>query len=104
MNKIAIGILITTLFLAAPAFAKQKQQPLQQLSTGEIVTKMKAQLGLTDQQIAEVKPIIEKYLAQEKQLKLEEKKELGRVLTGDQMYAWNFLQEATQGKEKKKRK
>ena len=101
-NKIVLGILILFFFLAASADAKPKQQPHQQpVSADDIIAKMKIQLGLTDGQVVEVKPIIENYLAKEKQLKLEEKKQLSRVLTGQQIFTWNFLQNE-QLKEKKK--
>ena len=71
-------------------------------SVDDIVAKMKTQLELTDKQVDEVKPIIENYLVKEQQLKLEEKKQLSKVLTGQQMYTWNFLQNEAP-REKKKR-
>ena len=91
-KKQVVGVLIIFFFIAVFAYAKQKQQPQWQLSADDIVAKMKTQLELTDKQVDEVKPIIENYLAKQKQLKLEEKKQLGKVLTGGQMYAWNSLQ------------
>jgi len=102
-NKIPVWILIITFFLVVPALAKQKQESAQQpLTTAEIVAKMKTQLELTDQEVVDVTPIIENYLAQEKQLKLDEKKQLSKVLTSDQMYAWNFLQNEPPREKKKK--
>jgi|GEM_PF-3468545 len=97
---IYIGVLITFFLVAVSAYAKQ-QQPQQQLSADGIVAKMKIQLELTDKQVDEVKPIIENYLAQEKKLKLEEKRQLSKVLTWGQMYAWNSLQNE-KPREKKK--
>ena len=98
---IYIGVLIMFFFLAVSAYAKQ-QQPQHQLSADDIVAKMKVQLELTDKQVDEVKPIIENYLAQEKKLKREEKRQLSRVLTGGQMFTWNFLQnEAPRDKKKR---
>jgi regulator of replication initiation timing len=103
-KKQVIVVLIASFFLGASAYAKQKQEPQQQLSADDIVAKMKTQLGLTDKQLDGVKPIIEDYLAQEKKLKLEEKKQLSKVLTGGQMFTWNFLQnEAPREKVKKKK-
>ena len=84
------------------AYAKPKEQSQKQLTAGDIVAKMKTQLELTDKQVDEVKPIIENYLVKEQQLKLEEKKQLSKVLTGQQMYTWNFLQNEAP-REKKKR-
>jgi regulator of replication initiation timing len=101
-KKQAAGVFIMSFFLVVPAFAKSKQQVQQQLNADDIVAKMKMQLGLTDEQVMEVKPIIEDHLAQEQQLKLEEKKQLSKVLTGEQLYTWNFLQnEPPRGKKKK---
>jgi len=97
-----VGVLIIFLFLAVSVHAKQKQeQPKQQLTTDNIVAKMKTQLELTDQQVEEVKPIIEDYLAQEQALKFEEKKQLSKVLTGEQMFTWNFLQNEPPREKKK---
>ena len=100
MKKI-LGVLIIFFFLAAFAYAKPEPPP-KPITVDDIVAKMKIQLGLTDQQAGKVKPIIENYLAKEKQLKLEEKKQLSKVLTGQQLYTWNFLQNEPP-KEKKKR-
>ena len=100
MKKI-FGVLIIFFFLVVSVYAKQKQPPQHLLSADDIVAKMKTQLELTDKQVVEVKPIIENYLAKEKQLKLEEKKQLSKVLTGQQLYTWNFLQNE-QPREKKK--
>ena len=105
MNKWAtslqVVVLIISLFLAVSAYAKSKDKPQQLLSADEIVAKMMKQLGLTDQQAIEVKAIIEDHIAQEKQLMLDEKKQLSKVLTGDQMYTWNFLQSETSRDKKK---
>jgi len=101
-KKILLGILIIFIFVTAPAFAKSKQAPPQKAQTiDDIVAKMKLQLGLSDQQVIDVKPIIEDYLAREKQLKLEEKKALGKVLTGQQLFTWDFIQNPTPRQKKK---
>ncbi len=100
MKKI-FGVLIISLFLAAvSAYAKQ-QPSTKPLTVDDIVAKMKIQLELTDKQVAAVKPIIKDHLAKEKQLKLEEERQLRKVLTGEQMFTWNFLQNEPP-KEKKK--
>ncbi len=101
-KKQVVGILIIFFFLVVSAYAKQKLQPQQQSRANDIVAKMKKQLELTDKQVDGVKPIIENYLLQEQQLALEEKKQLRKVLTGDQMFTWNFLQNE-KPQEKKKR-
>jgi hypothetical protein len=100
---IYIGIFITVFFLVVSAYAKPKQQPqYHQLTADDIVAKMKVQLELTDKQVDRVKPIIENYLAKEKQLKLEEKKQLSKVLTDQQLFTWNFLQNEPPREKKKK--
>jgi len=98
------AVVLIILFLMIPAYAKPKQQqsPAQPVFAETIVAKMKTQLQLTDQQAADVKPIIENYLAQEKRLKLEEKKQLSKVLTGQQLFTWNFLQNEPPQQKKKK--
>lgn len=102
-RKKVLGVLIIFFILALPAYAtKSKDQPSKPITAEDIVAKMQFQLGLTDAQVAQVKPIIEDHLAQEKQLRLQEAKELRKVLTGQQMYTWNFLQDE-QPKEKKKK-
>jgi hypothetical protein len=102
-TRIVTGALIIFFCLPVLAHAKSKEQPPPKpLTADDIVAKMKVQLELTDQQVEEVKPIITDYLAQEKQIKLEEKKQLSRVLTGDQMYAWNFLQNEPPPEKKKR--
>ena len=100
MKKI-FGVLILFFFLVVSAYAKS-QPPSKPITADDIVAKMKIQLGLTDKQVNEVKPIIENYLAKEKQLKLEEKKQLSKVLTGQQLYTWNFLQNEPPREKKKK--
>ena len=102
MRTAIIVIIILFFTLASTVQAKPKSGPQQPLSVEEIVAKMKTQLVLTDQQVIAVKPIIEDFLAQEKQLRLEEKKKLSRVFTGGQLYTWNFLQNE-QPREKKKK-
>jgi len=101
MNKAIIGVLIL-LFWAVPAYAKTKQQAEHIITVDDIVATMKEQLQLTDQQAQAVKPIIENYMEEEKQLKLQEVKQLSKVLTGQQLFTWNFLQNE-QPKDKKKK-
>jgi regulator of replication initiation timing len=104
-NKIMFVVLIIISFLAAPAHAKPKQETQQQITIDGIVAKMKTQLELTDEQVEDVKPIIEDFLDEEKQLKLEEKKHLSKVLTKDQLFTWDFLQnEKPRDKDKEKKK
>jgi hypothetical protein len=98
---IVVWVLIISVFLAASAYAKP-QPPPKPITVDDIVAKMKIQLGLTDQQAGKVKPVIVDYLAKEKQLKLEEKKQLSKVLTGQQLYTWNFLQNEPPQEKKKK--
>lgn len=101
-KKQAAAALVIFFFIMVPAYAKTKQeQAAKPLTADDIVAKMTFQLDLTDQQAQEVKPIIEDYLAQLQQVKLEEKKQLSRVLTHDQMYAWNFLQNEPPPEKKK---
>jgi len=91
-GKKLVAILIVLFFWAGNAWAKGDKEPSQHpLTADEIVAKMKFQLGLTDQQVQEVKPIIVDHLAKEKELKLEEKKQLSKVLTGQQLYTWDFI-------------
>jgi len=87
--------------LASPVLAKQKEPVEKELTVDDIVAKMKFQLELTDAQAQAVKPIIVDFMAREKALKEEEKKALSKVLTSEQMYTWNFLQNE-KPKEKKK--
>ena len=102
MNKnLILGTLILSVLLVVSAFAKDKQDFAKQLSVEEMVAKLTKQLGLSDQQIEEIKPILADYLAKEKELKLEEKKDLSKVLTHDQLYTWDFLQ--TESKKTKKK-
>ena len=100
MKKI-IGIFIIFFFLMVSAYAKP-QPPPKPITADDIVAKMKIQLELTDQQAVAVKPIIENYMAREKQLKLEEKRQLSKVLTGQQLYTWSFLQNEPPREKKKK--
>jgi hypothetical protein len=104
-NRIMVGVLIIFFFVAMPAYSKPKDQHTQQLlSADDVVAKMKIQLELTDKQVGDVKPIIENYLTQEKQLKLEEKKQLSKVLSQQQLYSWNFLQNEPPPEKKKRAK
>ena len=103
-TAVAIGIIFSVLMISAHAKSKDAQTS-KPLTGDEIVARMKIQLQLTQEQTERVKPIIENYLTQEQQLKLDEKKQLSRVLTDGQMFTWNFLQnDNPREKEKKKRK
>jgi hypothetical protein len=101
-NKIVVGVLVIFCFLAVSAYAKPKEQPPKPITVDDIVAKMKTQLGLTDKQVEEVKLIIKDHLAKEKQLELDEKRQLSKVLTGGQMFTWNFLQNEKPRDKKKK--
>ena len=101
-NKTVIPIVGILFLLGVSAQAKQNQQQVpRQLSVKDTVDKLKVQLELSDKQVDEVKPIIADFLLREEQLKVEEKKELAKVFTPDQMYSWNDLQKQIP-KEKKK--
>jgi len=101
-NKITIGALIIFFSLMVFAYAKPKAPSQKQITVDGIIAKMKTQLELTDQQLEGIKPIIENYLVKEQQLRLEEKKQLSKVLTSQQLYTWNFLQNETAREKKKK--
>ena len=101
-KKQLVGALIAFIFLGSFAYAKPKEQPQKQITADDIVEKMTKQLGLSDKQAIDVKPIIEEYLVKEKQLRLEEKRELSKVLTGQQLYTWNFLLNEKPVEKKKK--
>jgi len=100
MNKL-IAVVVIVLFLAGPGYAKTSAAG-KSLTMDDMLAKLKVQLELTDEQIEKIKPIFADYMAKEKQLKLEEKKALSRVLTDEQLYTWNFLQNEI--KEKKRSK
>jgi len=101
-NKIMTGSLIIFFCLMAFAYAKPKVEAHKQITVDDIVAKMKVQLELTDQQVQGVRPIVENYLVKEQQLRLEEKKQLSKVLTSQQLYSWNFLQNEVSREKKKK--
>jgi hypothetical protein len=101
INKRVIAVLILSVFLAPLLYAKTKQPVEKPVTVDDIVAKMKVQLELTDAQAVDVKPIVEDYLAQEKLLRLEEKKQLSKVLTGQQLYSWEFLLNEPQHEKKK---
>jgi hypothetical protein len=101
-GQAGIYLLLVLCFFAVSAYAKPKEQPPKPITADDIVAKMKIQLGLTEKQVDEAKPIIKDYLAKELQLKLEEHKQLSKVLTGEQMFTWNFLQNEKPREKKKK--
>jgi len=106
MKKV-LGLLIM-LLLVVPAFAQQEPP-----SADAIVAKMKDKLGLTQDQISAVTPIIEKYSSQReelhqsiedgtadrdtvrqqmKELREAETQELSQVLSAQQMTQWKQMQ------------
>lgn len=107
MGRSKVLGLLFMLMLIVPAFAQQ-QPP----SADEIVAKMKDKLGLTQDQVTAVTPIIEKYGSQReelhqnvedgtadrdavrqqmKQLREAETQELSQVLSAQQMGQWKQL-------------
>ena len=94
--------------VAVPVFAQE-----QPTGTADIVAKMQSKLNLTQDQVAAVTPIIDKYSSkreelrqsmkdgsadkdsirsQMKQLKEDENQELSQVLSSDQMSQWEQMQ------------
>jgi hypothetical protein len=97
-------ILIVTII---PAFAQEHQ------STNEIITKMKIALNLSDDQVANITQIIDRYVdasnelqksiddgtmnqsaidSQKEQLKAVEEQGIAQYLRSDQLYQWNNIQ------------
>jgi septal ring factor EnvC (AmiA/AmiB activator) len=106
--KTIYALMIGLFFITVPVFA-QEQPP----STADIVAKMQSKLNLTQDQVAAVTPIIDKYSSkreelrqsmkdgsadkdsirsQMKQLKEDENQELSQVLSSDQMSQWEQMQ------------
>jgi len=103
-KRIYLGLALGVFLFSSVAIAKGKDQTSDQPLTADgMVAKMKFQLELTDQQAQAVRPIIQNYLDEEKQLKVQEAQALKKVLTSDQMYTWNFLQTESPLKTKKKK-
>jgi Spy/CpxP family protein refolding chaperone len=90
-HKIIVITLCLFLFSTGSSLAKEDQ----------LMAKIILALDLNDKQVTQVKAIIQNYLVQEEQLKVEETKALSKVLTANQMYAWQDLQKQPE-KEKKK--
>jgi len=106
--KALCGCLLVLFFTVMPVFA-QEQPP----SADDIVSKMQSKLNLTQDQVTAITPIIEKYTSQReqlrqsvedgtadrnsmrsqmKQLREEEKQDLGQVLSADQLSQWEQFQ------------
>jgi hypothetical protein len=112
MGMKAICVCLMFLFFTVlPVFA-QDQPP----SADDIVSKMQSTLNLTQDQVAAITPIIEKYTSkreelrqgaedgtvdrsdmrnQMKQLKEDEKQELSQTLSADQLSQWEQMQKQT---------
>ena len=103
MNKRSLSCLLLVFFLlAVSAYAKEKDAgPTKPLTADDIVAKMALQLGLTDQQALQVKPVIKNFIVQEEQIRKEEVKQLSHILTGQQMFTWNFLENEKQKNKKR---
>lgn len=107
--KTFYACLMVLFFSTIPVFAQDQQPP----SADDIVAKLQAKLNLTQDQVAAVTPIIEKYSSkreelrqsiqdgtadpdsvhtQMKQLKKDEKQELSQVLSADQLSQWEQMQ------------
>lgn len=106
--KVVLACLMVLFFTGIPAFA-QGALP----SVDDIVSKMQSKLNLTQDQVAAITPIIEKFISkhqelkqsvedgtiersdmrtQMKQLKEDEKQELSQVLSSDQISQWEKMQ------------
>jgi len=106
--KVIYSCVMVLLFATMPVFAQG-----QPLSADDIVAKMQSQLNLTQDQVAAITPIIEKYSSkrqelqqnaedgtlersdmrtQMKQLRVDEKQELSQILSADQMIQWKQMQ------------
>ena len=106
--KAIYGCLLVLSLAMAPAFA-QEQPP----SADDIVSKMQSKLNLTQDQVAAITPIFEKYASkrqelrqgvedgtvdrsdmrsQMKDLRESEKQELSQILSADQMSQWDQMQ------------
>lgn len=107
--------LMMLFFIAIPAFAQDQQSgnDRQPPSADQIVSMMQSKLNLTQDQVAAVLPIIEKYStkrdglrqsvedetanrdnirSQMKELREEEKQELAQLLSSDQISQWEQMQ------------
>jgi len=101
------GFLIALFIATMPGFAQD--QP----DSNDIITKMKTDLNLQENQVTNITPIIEKYSiafhdlqrsiddgtinpsaidSQKQQLKAAEAQELSQYLRPDQMSQWNYIQ------------
>jgi len=104
-----IGAGLMFLLLSLMPVLAQDQPP----SVDDIVAKMQSKLNLTQDQVTAVTPIIEKYISkhqelrqgvedgtiergdmrtQMKQLREDEKQELGQILSADQLSQWESMQ------------
>ena len=103
--------------VVAPVFAQNQpsSSKYQPLSASDIVTRMKSDLNLTQDQVTAVTPIIEEYFSkrkelrkniedgtvskdsipsQLKQLRADENQELSKVLSADQMSQWGKVRKS----------
>jgi hypothetical protein len=119
--KIIYACSIVLFFATMSVFAQEQPSggEHQPLNTADIVAKMQSKLNLTQDQVAAVTPIIEKYSpkreelrqsmengtadkdsirSQMKQLKSDENQELSQFLSSDQMSQWEQMQ--SQGRHK----
>ena len=117
MMKMIYACLIVLFFITIPVFAQEQPSSgeHQPPSAADIVAKMQSKLNLTQDQVAAVTPIIEKYSSkreelrqsmkdgskdkdslrsQMKQLKADENQELSQFLSSDQMSQWEQMQKS----------
>jgi len=115
MMKMIYACLMVLFFMTAPVFAQvgPSGDAHQPPSAADIVAKMQSKLNLTQDQLAAVTPIIEKYSSkreeirqsmkddtkgkdsirsQMKQLRADENQELSQLLSADQMSQWEQMQ------------
>jgi hypothetical protein len=105
--KSIYGFLLIFFIAAIPAAAQEHQ------STNDIITKMKIALNLSDDQVANITQIIDRYVdasnelqksiddgtmnqsaidSQKEQLKAVEEQGIAQYLRSDQLYEWNNIQ------------
>jgi len=115
LMKTIYAFIMGLFFITIPVYAQDQPSggEHQLPSAADIVAKMQSKLNLTQDQIAAVSPIIEKYTSkrevlrqsmldgtadkdsmrsQMKQLKEDEKQELSQVLSADQLGQWEQMQ------------
>jgi len=103
------GVCAALLFVTMPVHAQGQESK----TAADVVSKLKAQLSLTDDQVTTITPIIEKYIikrqelrqsvqdgtldkgdmhTQFEQLREDENQELSQILSQDQMSQWSNMQ------------